>query len=115
MPLMSVIIYSFRQKQKELTYTYTSDSILHIVDMPTNINPNELRGVITSSSGQPINGASVRVKDTAAETITNARGEFRFEIPTMSSPILVISASGYQTKEITVTQSRIYNEVLEPQ
>ncbi len=77
-----------------------------------NINPNELRGVIRTTSGEPINGASIRVKDTAAETVTNARGEFKFEIP-MSSEALLISARGYQTKEIPITESRIYNEVLE--
>jgi len=79
-----------------------------------NINPDELRGVIKSSSGQPINGASVRVKDTAAETITNARGEFRFQIP-MSSEALIISAGGYISKEVPITRTRVYNEVLEPE
>ena len=79
-----------------------------------NINPNELRGVIKSSTGQPISGASIRVKDTAAETITNPSGAFKFEIP-MSSDALIISAKGYKSKEITITKSRIYNEVLEPE
>jgi hypothetical protein len=48
------------------------------------------------------------VKDTAAETMTNAKGEYKFEIPT-SSEILLISAKGYQTQEIPVTKSRVYN------
>jgi tetratricopeptide (TPR) repeat protein len=72
------------------------------------INPNELKGLIRNNSGQPISGASIRVKDTAAETITNAKGEFKFEIP-LSSEVLIISAKGYQTKEIPITKSRIYN------
>lgn len=76
------------------------------------INPNELKGVIRDSAGQPISGASIRVKDTAAETITNAKGEFKFEIP-LSSEILIISAKGHQTKEIPITKSRTYNVELE--
>ena len=76
------------------------------------INPNEIRGVIRNQSGQPINEASVRVKDTAAETITNSRGEFKFEIP-LSSEALLITASGFNMKEVPITNSRIYNIVLE--
>jgi tetratricopeptide (TPR) repeat protein len=76
------------------------------------INPNELKGIIRNGSGQPISGASIRVKDTAAEITTNAKGEFKFEIP-LSSEVLIISAKGYQTKEIPITKSRIYNVELE--
>ena len=76
------------------------------------INPNELRGVIRNTSGQPINGASIRVKDTAAETITNSKGEFKFEIP-LSSEALLISARGYKTKEVPITKTRVYNVELE--
>jgi hypothetical protein len=76
------------------------------------INPNELKGVIRNNSGQPISGASIRVKDTAAEITTNTKGEFKFEIP-LSSEVLIISAKGYQTKEVPITKSRIYNVELE--
>lgn len=78
----------------------------------SHINPNELRGIIRDASGNPISGASIRVKDTAAETITNAKGEFKFEIP-LSSEVLIISAKGHQTKEVPITKSRIYNVELE--
>ncbi len=40
--------------------------------------------------------ASIRVKDTAAENLTNSKGEFRFEIP-QGSEVLIISAKGYKT------------------
>jgi tetratricopeptide (TPR) repeat protein len=67
------------------------------------INPNELKGVIKNSSGQPVANASIRVKDTAAETYTNATGTFKFEIP-QASESLIINAPGYKTKEIPVTR-----------
>jgi len=76
------------------------------------INPNELKGVIRDTSGQTIHGASIRVKDTAAETITNSKGEFKFEIP-LGSEALLISAKGYKMKEVPITKTRIYNVELE--
>ena len=71
------------------------------------INPNEIKGVIKNTAGQPVAYASVRVKDTAAEQMSNTRGEFKFEIP-QGSEVLIISAKGYKTQEITITKSRNY-------
>jgi len=76
------------------------------------INPNEIKGVVTNSAGQPIPYASIRVKDTAAENLTNTKGEYKFEIP-QGSEILIISAKGYKTKEVEITKSRVYNIKLE--
>jgi len=75
------------------------------------INPNEIKGVIKNSAGQPLAYASIRVKDTAAENLSNSKGEFKFEIP-QGSEVLIISASGYQTQEIPITKSRVYNVTL---
>lgn len=72
------------------------------------INPNEIKGVISNTEGQPLPYASIRVKDTAAENLTNGKGEFKFEIP-QGSEILIISANGYKTQEIPITKSRVYN------
>jgi tetratricopeptide (TPR) repeat protein len=73
------------------------------------INPNEIKGVIKdAASGAPIAYASIRVKDTAAENMTNQKGEYKFEIPS-GSEVLIISAKGYATQEIPVTKSRVYN------
>ncbi len=76
------------------------------------INPNEIRGVIKNAAGQPLAYASIRVKDTAAENLTNGKGEFKFEIPE-GSEVLIISAKGYKSQEIPITKSRVYNVTLE--
>jgi len=76
------------------------------------INPNEIKGVVTNTAGAPVAYASVRVKDTAAENLTNGKGEYKFEIP-QGSEILVISAKGYKSQEIAITKSRVYNIKLE--
>jgi tetratricopeptide (TPR) repeat protein len=76
------------------------------------INPNEIRGTIRDEAGQPLPYASIRVKDTAAENLTNTKGEYRFEIP-QGSEVLIVSLKGYKTVEIPITQSRVYNVTLE--
>jgi tetratricopeptide (TPR) repeat protein len=75
------------------------------------INPNEIKGIISNASGAPIPYASIRVKDTAAENLSNGKGEFKFEIP-QGSEILIISAKGYKSQEIPITKSRVYNVTL---
>ena len=75
-------------------------------------HPNEITGIISDSNGEPLPGASVRVKDTAAEAWTNARGEYKFVMPE-ASEALIISAKGYKTIEVTVTKRRVYNASLE--
>lgn len=76
------------------------------------INPNEIKGKVTNSAGAPLPYASVKVKDTAVETLANTKGEFKFEIP-QGSEILVISAKDYKAQEMPITKSRIYNASLE--
>ena len=76
------------------------------------INPTEIKGVIKNSAGQPIPYASIRVKDTAAETSSNTKGEYKFEIP-QGSEALLIGAKGYKSVEIPITKSRVYNVTLE--
>jgi tetratricopeptide (TPR) repeat protein len=84
----------------------------YVVSVKKGINPNEIKGTVKNAAGQPLAFASVKVKDTAAEAYTNAKGEYKFEIP-QASEFLVISAKGYTAKEVPVTKSRIYNIVLD--
>jgi tetratricopeptide (TPR) repeat protein len=77
------------------------------------INPNEQKGTVKNAAGQPISGASIKIKDTAAETYTNATGAFKFEIPP-DSEVLVFSAPGYKSKEVPVSRPlKALNVVLE--
>jgi len=82
------------------------------VSVRKGINPNEIKGVVTNMAGQPIPFASVKIKDTAAESLTNAKGEYKFEIP-QESEFLVFSAKGYKSQEVAITKSRVYNVKLE--
>ncbi len=81
--------------------------------LESGINPNELKGSVKNAAGQPLANASIRVKDTAAETYTNTKGEFKFEIP-QASEAIIISVNGYKSKEIPVRRPlRPLNVVLE--
>ena len=95
--------------------TSAKSSLQYIAALQAGAKPkaplNEISGIIKDASGTPIPGASVRVKDTAAEAWTNGKGEYRFTMPEESTT-LIISAKDYATIEIAVTKSRVYNAVL---
>ncbi len=95
-----VLAYDAQNETVQTSLKYVQDFEKQV---RAGINPNELKGVVRNSAGQPVPNASVRVKDTAAETYTNASGSFKFEIP-QSSEALLISAQGYAVKEVPVTR-----------
>ncbi|MCE1198772.1 MAG: carboxypeptidase-like regulatory domain-containing protein [Marinilabiliales bacterium] len=90
-------------------------SVQYIVQLQSSAkpkaSPNEITGMIKDENGQPLAGASVRVKDTAAEAWTTAKGEYKFTMPEAAAT-LVISLKGYQTIEVPVTAKRVYNATL---
>lgn len=61
---------------------------------------NLVSGTVTDSSGQPLSGVSVQVKNTAKGTTTNELGTY--SINAISTDILVFSYVGYQPQELTV-------------
>ena len=58
-------------------------------------------GKITSTTGEPIIGASVLVKNTSIGATTDAQGSFALTVP--DSAVLVISSLGFETQEIPVS------------
>lgn len=95
-----ILAYDPNNEIVKKSLTYVQDYEKQII---AGINPNELKGTVRNTTGQGIPNASVRVKDTAAETYTNALGVFKFEIP-QASEALIVSAPGYKTKEVPVTR-----------
>jgi TonB-linked SusC/RagA family outer membrane protein len=65
-----------------------------------------VKGKVTNNSGEPLSGASVTVKGTTIGTISAEDGGFSLEVPA-SARTLVISYSGYQSKEVTITEGTI--------
>ncbi|GLR18461.1 SusC/RagA family TonB-linked outer membrane protein [Portibacter lacus] len=62
-------------------------------------------GTVLDSENLPLIGATVLLKDTNNGTITDVDGNFSIEVPSEES-VIVISYTGYVTKEITVGSNR---------
>ena len=79
-----------------------------VISIPKDPAPSpvsiEVRGIVVSdSTGQPLVGASVKLKGTSTGTYTDANGNFVLQVPDAGS-VLVISSIGYDSREIRVTK-----------
>jgi len=70
-----------------------------------------INGIIKNNEGQPLSGASVRIKDSEIVTSTNAEGNFSLEINNQQS-ILVVSFVGYESQEINLSGRQFIEVVL---
>ena len=60
----------------------------------------KVSGLIVDQDGEPLIGATVRVKNSQTATVTNIDGNFELSVP--SNATLVISYIGYKDREIAV-------------
>lgn len=65
--------------------------------------PDDIRGHVTDTAGNPLDGATVKVKGTSIAVSTDARGNFRFAGPA-DGVTLVISYVGYISREILLKE-----------
>lgn len=74
--------------------------------------PKSISGKVTDSSGQPIPGASVLIKNTTKGTVTDANGTYSLSnVP--GNAILQISFIGMESQNITVGLKSVIDIVLE--
>lgn len=71
----------------------------------TYTNRFAVKGKITDEKGVAISGASVVLKGSTTGTSTNSTGEFSIEVPGVKTK-LVISAIGFETKEVVVKDEK---------
>ena len=64
-------------------------------------------GKVTDEKGQPLVGASVRIKGSKTGTSTDVNGSFTLEVP--DNTTLVISYLGYEDKEVAATGATALN------
>lgn len=84
-------------------------SLLCIAFKPTRI----IQGIVTDEQGSPITGATVALKKTQAATSTDSKGAFSITVPDEKA-VLVISAVGYETKEIRLQNNTNLHVKLRP-
>ena len=80
--------------------------------MASLIAQRTISGTITDDKKETLIGASVLVKGTSTGTISDVSGAFSFSIPA-NGTTLIISYTGYASKEIAIGASNNYNVMLE--
>jgi TonB-linked SusC/RagA family outer membrane protein len=60
-----------------------------------------VHGIVTNENGEPLNGATIKIKESSFGTIADDKGEFTFE-NVDNNFNLIISNIGYQTAEIPI-------------
>lgn len=73
-------------------------------------NRKTIRGIVTSSKGEPVVAASVLIKGTGTGTTTDQKGIFTIEAP--ENATLVISSIGFQQQEALVNGNKSLNILL---
>lgn len=74
-------------------------------DIPTvpgfRVDQDEVKGTVKNKKGEPLSGASVRVKGTNHGTSTNDKGEFALK-GVSANAILEITMTGYSKRQVTM-------------
>lgn len=60
----------------------------------------KVKGQVVDENGEPMIGATVRVKNSQAGTVTDFEGNFQLDVP--SNATLLVSYLGYKTREVAV-------------
>lgn len=72
-----------------------------------------IQGIVTDENKETLIGVSVKIKNTAIGTLTDANGKFVLNVPAETS-VLVFSYIGYHAEEITVGSQKLINVSLKP-
>ncbi len=75
---------------------------------------NNVTGTVTDSSGSPLLGVTIKVKNAKASTMSNAQGQFTIALPS-SSGTLEFTSVGYANKEVPVSAGANITVSLAPQ
>ncbi len=84
-----------------LTYKVLGADLIVIARKNTTIEASPLKGRVTDrTTGQPLIGVTVKVRNMNSGTVTDANGNFELDVP--DSAVLLVSYIGYETQEIAV-------------
>lgn len=88
-----------------IAYKVLGTNLVVLKDANTPIATIELQdiritGRVTSTTGEPVIGASISVKGSRLGTTTDANGNFAITVP--DDAVLVISSVGYESQEVSV-------------
>jgi len=84
--------------------------VISKTDNETPITAPPFTGKVLDEKGQPLVGASVRIKGAKTGTSTDATGSFTLEVP--DNTVLIVSYLGYEDKEVAATGAASLNITL---
>lgn len=98
---------------RQLGFDIISDKSIVIYDLTkrksANLNSKKkVSGVITNENGEPIIGATVKVKGSNIGVITDLSGRYTLEVPSNQS-VLEVSYVGYQSQNLSVGNQKQIN------
>ncbi|HKH59555.1 MAG TPA: SusC/RagA family TonB-linked outer membrane protein, partial [Flavitalea sp.] len=79
---------------------------------PPVLAQQRIKGVLRSSSGEPLSGATITVKGSGRSVVTDTAGQFVLEAARGNS--LVISYVGFQNREVAVGNETLMDITLQP-
>jgi len=100
--------FNYEIKEKTIVITAKPEPVKEI--QPTDLFPPptpptiEIKGTVSDSAGQPLKGASIKLKGTNLGTTSDDKGNFLLKIPEKGG-VLEISYIGYEVKELKVSKS----------
>jgi len=101
-----------------LTYEIENQTVLIQMKEGDPATPNpiakqqrEISGTVTDEQGRPLEGVTVKVKNTSIATTTNANGNYSVSFPDQTGA-LVFTIVGYEAQEINIGSSSIINTAL---
>lgn len=68
-----------------------------------------VRGQVVDETGDPLVGATIRIKDSQGGTVTDLDGNFQLELP--GNAVLVVSYVGYKDREVAVRNRAILDPI----
>lgn len=77
-------------------------SIIILISVSTAFAQTNIIGTVTDNKKQPVAGASLAIKDSYDGATADSLGRFRFKAFDKGSQIIIISAVGYKTVELTI-------------
>jgi TonB-linked SusC/RagA family outer membrane protein len=87
------------------TFNELPNHLIVIVPVGKQVTALGVTGTVVDEQGQPLAGASVKIKGASTGTLTDANGNFTLEVPDKS--ILVISYIGFISKEVAASGSKM--------
>ena len=86
-------------KNTSIGYKMEGNHIILTRDATSTTQQQEVTGIVTDSSGEPLVGVTVKLKGSTQGAVTDMDGKFTLKLPYAEAP-LVFSYLGYQPQEI---------------